>query len=295
MNKKIKKILNEYVELQTSISDEIANLSLEKRSMIRYGLEELLKNTPTKENELDEISYKGIPELKATGFIGKISKYFKRFLTDTVSDYLIKSSTSEMRDSIHLINALDPFDLTGVFRPKAIYLGGGIDFATDAASWRTQVENFFGSSHVVEGGRLLNLLETAKLNFQGLDTPAILNPMRAETVRDEDKEFQDMFKGWKANELDDETFGKFQEKIREQIVEQDLYMLNVCDTNLINFDGSAGAGTLGEAQVSALKNQQVFVWLTGGMQLSNVSPWMMPSITKIIKDDELWLFLEQFK
>ena len=104
-----------------------------------------------------------------------------------------------------------------------------------------------------------------------------------------------MFKGWKANELDDETFSRFQEKIREQIVEQDLYMLNVCDTNLINFDGSAGAGTLGEAQVSALKNQQVFVWLTNGMQISNISPWMIPSITKIVKDDELWLFLEQFK
>ena len=295
MNKKIKKILNEYAELQTSVSDEISNLPLEKRNMIKYGLEELLKNPSNVESELEEISYKGIPELKATGIMGKIGKYFKRFLTDTVSDYLIKSSTSEMKDAIHLINALDPFDLTGVFRPKAIYLGGGIDFATDAASWRTNVEKFFGSSHVVEGGRLLNLLETAKLDFQGLDTPAILNPMRAETVRDEDKEFQDMFKGWKANELDDETFGKFQEKIREQIVEQDLYMLNVCDTNLINFDGSAGAGTLGEAQVSALKNQQVFIWLTKGMQISNISPWMMPSITKIIKDDELWLFLEQFK
>tara|TARA_R100000664_G_C2759296_1_gene148913 strand:+ start:1719 stop:2600 length:882 start_codon:yes stop_codon:yes gene_type:complete len=293
MKNKIKKLLNEYVELQTSISDEIASLPLEKRNMVKYGLEQLVQSP--NESELEEISYKGIPELKASGLFGKIGKYFKRFLTDTVSDYLIKSSTSEMKDTIQLINALDPFDLTGVFRPKAIYLGGGIDFATDAASWRTNVENFFGPSHVVEGDRLLNLLQTSKLNFQGLETPALLNPMRAETVRDEDKEFQDMFKGWKANELDDETFGRFQEKIREQIVEQDLYMLNVCDTNLINFDGSAGAGTLGEAQVSALKNQQVFIWLTNGMKISNISPWMMPSITKIIQDDELWMFLEQFK
>ena len=39
-------------------------------------------------------------------------------------------------------------------------------------------------------------------------------------------------------------------------------MLQVCDTNLINFDGTAGAGTFGEAQISALKNQQVFLYLT---------------------------------
>ena len=71
----------------------------------------------------------------------------------------------------------------------------------------------------------LSLLETAKLDFQGLDTPAILNPMRAETVRDEDKEFQDMFKGWKANELDDETFGKFQEKWKS------LYFLRHAENN----------------------------------------------------------------
>ena len=151
MNKKIKKILNEFVELQSSVSDEIANLPLEKRNMLKYGLEELLGNSLSPENEIQEISYKGIPELKATGFISKIGKYFKRFLTDAVSDYLIKSSTSEMKDTIQLINALDPFDLTGVFTPRAMYLGGGIDFATDAASWRTRVEDFFGSSNVVEG------------------------------------------------------------------------------------------------------------------------------------------------
>ena len=78
-------------------------------------------------------------------------------------------------------------------------------------------------------------------------------------MRDEDDEFQSLFKKWKSNELSPEEFQIFQEKIREQIVHQDLYMLQVCDTNLINFDGTAGAGTFGEAQISALKNQQVFL------------------------------------
>ena len=47
-----------------------------------------------------------------------------------------------------------------------------------------------------------------------------------------------MFKKWKSNQLTPEEFKIFQEKIREQIVHQDLYMLQVCDTNLINFDGT---------------------------------------------------------
>ena len=55
------------------------------------------------------------------------------------------------------------------------------------------------------------------------------------------------------------------------------------------------AGTFGEAQISALKNQQVFVWLNKGLKMSNISPWLFPSITKILKDDELWPFLENFK
>ena len=132
-------------------------------------------------------------------------------------------------------------------------------------------------------------------DFKGLELPVLLNPMRAETVRDEDEEFQQLFKAWKANELDDETFRTFREKIREKIVVQDLYMLKICDTNLINFDGTAGAGTFGEAQISALKNSQVIIWLTNGMKISNISPWMMPSITKILVGDELWPFLENFK
>jgi len=119
--------------------------------------------------------------------------------------------------------------------------------------------------------------------------------MRAETVREADTEFKDMFKKWKSNQLTPEEFKVFQEKIREQIVHQDLYMLQVCDTNLINFDGTAGAGTFGEAQVSALKNQQVFLWLTNGMKLSNVSPWLLPSVTKVLIEDELWPFLGNFK
>jgi|TARA_R110000796_G_scaffold74_12_gene299 hypothetical protein len=326
-----KRIIREFVEDKTNLYDEIVSLSPEKRDEVKTVLRNLIDvNNDTDEDEdkphnwkelpgynpeyfydedslfakqrdgdesedLNEISYGGIPELKAGGFFSKIQKWLKRYLTDKASDFLINASADEMKDTIHLINVLDPNDMGGVFKPKAIYLGGGIDFADDALSWRTKVEEFFGPDHVVKGERLLELVTDGVMDFKGLDSPAILNPLRAETVRDEDVEFQQLFKSWKSDELDDESFKIFREKIRDKIVVQDLYMLKVCDTNLINFDGTAGAGTFGEAQVSALKNSQVIVWLTNGKKLSNVSPWMMPSITKIIVGDEIWSFLENFK
>tara|TARA_R110001592_G_scaffold152414_1_gene379915 strand:- start:19059 stop:20027 length:969 start_codon:yes stop_codon:yes gene_type:complete len=319
-----KKLIREFVEDKNNLYDEIVTLTPEKREEVRnmltniiedknddrpdnwkelpgynpdyfYDEDSLFNNDTEEEEDLNEISYGGIPELKADGVFAKMGKWLKRYLTDKASDFLINSSVNEMKDTIHLIDVLDPTDMEGVFKPRAIYLGGGIDFAEDAMSWRTQVEDFFGPDHVVKGERLLELITDGKMNFKGLDTPVLLNPLRAETVRDEDEEFQGLFKAWKSNNLNDEQFKVFREKIREKIVVQDLYMLKICDTNLINFDGTAGAGTFGEAQISALKNSQVIVWLTNGMKISNISPWMMPSITKILVGDEVWPFLENFK
>ena len=294
MKNRIKTLLKEYNNNQMSMYDEIYDLPYEVRTQLKDQLKTLIHSNESV--ELAEIDYGGIPELKSSGGIfSNISKWFKRYLTDEASNFLINASADEMKDTIQMLNVLDPNDMQGIFTPRAIYLGGGIDFATDALSWRTKVEDFFGGDHVVKGERLLDLVTTGTMEFRGLDTPAILNPLRAETVRDEDQEFQTLFNAWKSNELDDEQFKQFREKIREQIVVQDLYMLKVCDTNLINFDGTAGAGTFGEAQISALKNSQVFIWLTNGMKISNISPWMMPSITKILQEDELWPFLSHFK
>lgn len=290
-----KKILREYVE-EKEVQDEIFALPYEVRKEIQNTLENALTNSSDKEEqELGEISYGGIPEYKADGVLAKMLKWVKRYLTDKASNFLINSSSAEMANTIDMLKVLDPYDMNGIFTPRAMYLGGGIDFATDALSWRTKVEDFFGSNHVVEGDRLLELVTNGNMSFEGLETPAILNPLRAETVREEDAEFGELFKAWKSNELDDETFKSFQKKIREKIVVQDLYMLKICDTNLINFDGTAGAGTFGEAQVSALKNSQIFIWLTKDMKVSNISPWMLPSATKIIQGDEIWEFLSNFK
>jgi len=291
----VKKVLREQLDGNIDeFKDEIFDLSLEERKSILRGLETLvtIKHSDSLE---EQINYKGIPEMRAETTFDKIIKWFKRYITDKATNFLINASMNEIKDTIHMIKVLDPTDMAGIFNPKAMYLGGGIDFAEDGASWRTKVEEFFGSDHVVKDERLLQLVTTGDLNFSGIKYPAILNPLRAETVRAEDPEFQEMFGKWKSNELTDEDMIIFKEKIREQIVHQDLYMLQVCDTNLVSFDGTAGAGTYGEAQISALKNQQVFIWLNKGMKMSNISPWLFPSITKIIKDDEIWPFLENFK
>ena len=297
MKNLIRKILKEEVVDITDIQDELLMMPFEARQKLRDDLADAVDmDTEEEYVEMDEqISYKGIPEIKAKTTVGKLIKWVKRFITDKATNFLINASMDEIKDTIEILDVMDPTSTVGVFKPKAMYLGGGIDFAKDAVSWRGQVEDFFGPSHVVKDERLLTLVTTGDLSYQGLSTPALLNPMRAETVREADKEFQDMFKKWKSNQLTPEEFKIFQEKIREQIVHQDLYMLQVCDTNLINFDGTAGAGTFGEAQISALKNQQVFLWLTNGMKLSNVSPWLLPSVTKVLVDDELWPFLSNFK
>jgi len=298
MKNLIKKILKEeIVNDVTDIQDELLLMPLDARKKLRDDLADYIDLGVEEEStEMDEqISYKGIPEIKAKTTVGKLIKWVKRFITDKATNFLINASMGEIQDTIEILDVMDPESTVGIFKPKAMYLGGGIDFAKDAVSWRGQVEDFFGPNHVVKDERLLTLVTTGDLSYQGLATPALLNPMRAETVREADKEFQDMFKKWKSNQLTPEEFKIFQEKIREQIVHQDLYMLQVCDTNLINFDGTAGAGTFGEAQISALKNQQVFLWLTNGMKLSNVSPWLLPSVTKVLVEDELWPFLSNFK
>ena len=295
MRSLIKKILREEIMDVNDIQDELLTMPLVVRQKLLDDLTDVVSVEEEYINMDEQISYKGIPEIKAKTTVGKILKWVKRYITDKATNFLINASMGEIKDTINLLKVMDPTDTTAIFTPKAMYLGGGIDFAKDALSWREQVEKFFGPNNVVKDERLFKLVNTGEFSLDGLSTPVLLNPLRAETVRDEDNEFQELFKKWKSNELSPEDFQVFQEKIRENIVHQDLYMLQVCDTNLINFDGTAGAGTFGEAQISALKNQQVFLWLTNGMKLSNVSPWLIPSITKVLVDDELWPFLENFK
>jgi|TARA_R110000822_G_scaffold309887_1_gene440554 hypothetical protein len=277
---------------QVEFQDELVTLSSSERAQLRDMLEDVMDDKRKLEEAFD---YKGIPELKAQGVFGKMFKWLKRYLTDKATTYLINASAEETKDTIELIKVMDPNDMTGIFDPKAIYLGGAIDFAKDALGWRTAMERYFGENHVVKDERMAKLVLTGEWDTKGISEPAILNPMRAETVREEDEEFTDLFGKWKKDSLTDDEMQSFREKIRQNIILQDLRMLDICDTNLLRYDGKAGAGTLGEAQISALKNQQIFLWVTDGMKISNVSPWLLPAVTKICIDDEIWELLKHFK
>ena len=214
MKNLIKKILREeIVNDVTDIQDELLMMPLDARKKLRDNLADYIDLGVEDESvEMDEqISYKGIPEIKAKTTVGKLIKWVKRFITDKATNFLINASMGEIQDTIEILDVMDPESTVGIFKPKAMYLGGGIDFAKDAVSWRGQVEDFFGPTHVVKDERLLTLVTTGDLSYQGLSTPALLNPMRAETVREADKEFQDMFKKWKSNQLTPEEFKIFQQ------------------------------------------------------------------------------------
>ena len=181
MKNLIRKILKEEVIDITDIQDELLMMPFEARQKLRDDLADAVDmDTEEEYVEMDEqISYKGIPEIKAKTTVGKLIKWVKRFITDKATNFLINASMDEIKDTIEILDVMDPTSTVGVFKPKAMYLGGGIDFAKDAVSWRGQVEDFFGPSHVVKDERLLTLVTTGDLSYQGLSTPALLNPIRS--------------------------------------------------------------------------------------------------------------------
>jgi len=206
MRNLIKKILREEVVDINDIQDELLTMPLVARQKLLDDLTDVVSVEEEYINMDEQISYKGIPEIKAKTTVGKILKWVKRYITDKATNFLINASMGEIKDTINLLKAMDPTDTTAIFTPKAMYLGGGIDFAKDALSWREQVEQFFGPNNVVKDERLFKLVNTGEFSLDGLSTPALLNPLRAETVRDEDNEFQELFKKWKSNELSPEDF-----------------------------------------------------------------------------------------
>ena len=174
----IKKILREEVVDINDIQDELLTMPLVARQKLLDDLTDVVSVDEEYINMDEQISYKGIPEIKAKTTVGKILKWVKRYITDKATNFLINASMGEIKDTINLLKVMDPTDTTSIFTPKAMYLGGGIDFAKDALSWREQVEKFFGPNNVVKDDRLFKLVNTGDFSFDGLSTPALLNPLR---------------------------------------------------------------------------------------------------------------------
>ena len=102
MKKLIKKILKEEVVDITDIQDELLMMPLEARQKLRDDLTDTMSMDAEEEyTTIDEqISYKGIPEIKAKTTIGKLLKWVKRYITDKATNFLINASMDEIKQTI---------------------------------------------------------------------------------------------------------------------------------------------------------------------------------------------------
>ena len=122
MKKLIRKILQEEVVSVTDIQDELLMMPLDVRQKLRDDLSDTV-NMDTEEEYTDieeQISYKGIPEIKAKTTIGKLLKWVKRYITDKATNFLINASMDEIKQTIDILDVMDPTSTVGIFKPKAM-------------------------------------------------------------------------------------------------------------------------------------------------------------------------------
>lgn len=177
-------------------------------------------------------------------------------------------------------------------------IGGG-------GNWRFDVENMFGSEHVMASQDICDIsynpTPIIKKYFGKYKKPIILNPLRKEQSTRDNPEFRSTYARWRRGELNttktDKEFKFMADVINKDIKAPDLRVLNICDTNLVKYDAVAGDGTKGELQFGALKQgHNLFIWLDGGYEIVDVSPWTFPEATKIVRNrEELDLLVRSVK
>jgi len=174
-------------------------------------------------------------------------------------------------------------------------IGGG-------GNWRFDIENMFGADHVMASQDICDISYSKKpiINkYKGkYAKPIILNPLRKEQSTRDNPEFRATYGRWKKGELNkavkDDEFRFMADVINKDIKAPDLRVLNICDTNIVKYDAVAGDGTKGELQFGALKQgHNLFLWLSGGYDIVDVSPWTFPEATKIVRSDEEFKLLIQ--
>jgi len=167
-------------------------------------------------------------------------------------------------------------------------IGGG-------GNWRFDIENMFGQQHVVRPQDIYDMSYERTPNlakYMGkYKKPLIFNPLRKEQSTRDNPEFRKIYGKWKKGELNDveqDTEFKFMaDIINKDIKAPDLRVLNLCDTNIVKYDAVAGDGTKGEMAFAALKQgHNLFLWLDGGYDIVDVSPWTFPEATKIVRNRE---------
>lgn len=174
-------------------------------------------------------------------------------------------------------------------------IGGG-------GNWRFDIENMFGEDHVVRPQDIFNISYEKTPNLGKYigkyKKPLIFNPLRKEQSTRDNPEFRKIYGRWKKGELNtvqkDDEFKFMADVINKDIKAPDLRVLNVCDSNIVKYDAVAGDGTKGELQFGALKQgHNLFIWLSGGYDIVDVSPWTFPEATKIVRNDKEFALLIQ--
>ena len=82
-------------------------------------------------------------------FYDTIKLKLNQWLTEKALRYLITNREKMLPKMLEGLRVLDPTDLTGIDKIEVLYLGGGIDFATDANGWRQQANRSRHRSGVV--------------------------------------------------------------------------------------------------------------------------------------------------
>ena len=99
----IKRILREEVVGISDIQDELMMMPLDARQKLLDDLVDVVSVEEEYINMDEQISYKGIPEIKAKTTIGKVLKWIKRYITDKATNFLINASMNEIKDTINLL------------------------------------------------------------------------------------------------------------------------------------------------------------------------------------------------
>ena len=279
-------------------------------------------------NELltSKIPLSAIKELKAIlikkqqlteGLLDNIKYKFHQWLSKEVISYLIESTERHLDKKIDIINVFDPTDFSDIKKCEIIYLGGGIDAASNLEqNWRYWFEDQFSklepNPHVMYQDEAVKLSLTGKLPNKiknQYSKPILFNPLRNEVIRD-NTDFKDAYKAFKGGDFDEpfnkesEKFNKLQRYFNTNVVAFDLRAFNVCDTNVVKWDRVAGSGTQGEMQLSMNRKQNIFMWVDSDMfdnekvryRTKNISPWTIGSVTKVVRgDEEMKLLIETIK
>jgi hypothetical protein len=250
--------------------------------LARRELKDALKSIPV--NTLNENIF--------TNLFGK----FNKWLNKKTLQWIINLNEREINKDIELLSIIDPTDFSNIKSVDAIYLGGAIDKTKPDSKvkfWREETEQFFGTDHVIKGEDIIKLGKTGKIKKSKFPKPLILNPMRNELIRFKG-EFKKAMDTWYSGGFDEMEKGTQEEELMKYwkktgnvtMTNPDRRIITACDTNLISTNAGAGMGTWGEAELTTYANMNMFIWLNDGWTIKDISPWLIPSITKIVRNEE---------